>query len=98
MLLHAVPIKAGLLAASAKGPVPQPRDLGTESPDRVPVAGDGVIGEITLDNRPKPKSLKYEAVMHAMSEFCLDHPKLSGEPLLNSDPTDHELPIMVDAP
>ena len=96
MLLHAVPVESSLLAPAAKGPVPKPGDLGPKSPNRVPVAWNGMIRIVPPQYRPKPKPLGHEALMHAIPEFCLDRLKFSGKPLLDGDPTDHELPVPID--
>jgi len=56
-----------------------------------------MIQKVPTDNRPQPKALRHEAVMHAMPEFCLDRLKLRGKPPLHGGATDHELPFMGDA-
>jgi len=69
------------MTATAQSSVPEPCALGSKGPQRFPVSRNGVIREITSDNRSQPTPLLGYGLVHTLPEFRLHFMKFGGQPL-----------------
>ena len=88
----AFPGRARALAAAPQRLVPVPGHLGVESPDRVDVAGHGVVGVVPSHHASQPLPLLRDGQMPPSPEFIFDLMQLGSHPLRGRGAPHHVAP------
>jgi hypothetical protein len=90
---HPGPEDTAILATARQGAVPEPADLEPEEEQREAVHGHAVISDMPCNDRPQPRALLRDGIVHASSEFGFDLAQLGLQPFADGLSQHREAPV-----